>query len=191
MKSALKRIFGGNTPGSSSRIQLKEDAAFFTEQRQGRGRRNMTFQSTQQQKAPMAGTNPSDKFGKRSKCIVYQSTYHWAKDCPNKKNEQVRITEDENVDEVNITLFTDDPMSDAEVFITESLGSAIIDTACTRTVCGEKWLDSYVDDLSQEQIDELIKTENPSCISFWKWEFSIFHQKSETTCQDRQSKMSY
>lgn len=34
MKSALKRIFGGKTPGLSSVIQLNQDAAFLTEQRQ-------------------------------------------------------------------------------------------------------------------------------------------------------------
>ncbi len=39
-------------------------------------------------------------------------------------------------------------MSDAEIFMTESLGSAIIGTACTRTVCGEKWLEKYIDDLT-------------------------------------------
>lgn len=36
----------------------------------------------------------------------------------------------------------------------ESLGSAVIDTACTRTVCDEKWLDHYVGQLTQ---DELLK----------------------------------
>ena len=34
------------------------------------------------------------------------------------------------------------------MFIVESLGSAVIDTACTRTVCGAKWLDSYVSELN-------------------------------------------
>lgn len=39
MKSALKRIFGGKSTGSSSGIQVNQDVAFFTEQRpQGRGK---------------------------------------------------------------------------------------------------------------------------------------------------------
>ena len=160
MKAALKRIFGGTTQqGSSNGIQLNQDTAFFTQQRQGKGKRDTTFQNAQQ-KTPLPGTNPLDKYGKRSRCAVCQSTYHWAKDCPHKKNEQVRLTETENVDEVNITLLTNDRMSDSEIFMTESLGSAIIDTACTRTVCGEKWLECYVNGLSQEQTNKLIKTEN-------------------------------
>lgn len=123
------------------------------------------FQNAQQ-RTPLPGTNPLDKFGKWSRCAVCQSTFHWAKDCPHKKNEQVKLTEDENVDEVKITLFTNDPMSDCEIFMTESQGSAIIDTACTRTVCGEKWLDNYVNGLSQEPTHKLMKTENPSCRPF-------------------------
>lgn len=35
----------------------------------------------------------------------------------------------------------------------EALGSAVIDTACTRTVCGEKWLDNYVDGLNQNELE--------------------------------------
>lgn len=76
MKSALKRIFGGKTPGSSNAIQLNQDAAFFTEQRQGKGRWNTTQNA--QQRTPLPGTNPLDKFGKRSRCAVCQSTFHWA-----------------------------------------------------------------------------------------------------------------
>lgn len=45
-------------------------------------------------------------------------------------------------------------MSNTEIFMVESLGSAVRDTACTRTVCGEKWLDRYVSQLTQ---DELLK----------------------------------
>lgn len=94
MWSALKRIFGGKTKGSSNGIQVNQDAAFFTEQRpQGRGKRNAMSQSGQP-KQPLPWTNPLDKFGKRSRCAFCQCTFHWAKDGPHKKTEQVRITED-------------------------------------------------------------------------------------------------
>lgn len=54
-------------------------------------------------------------------------------------------------------------MSDAEIFMIDSLGSAIIDTACIRTVCGKKWLENYIDDLTQDQGNQLMQTESPSC----------------------------
>ena len=65
-----------------------------------------------------------------------------------------------------MTLFTKAAISNAEIFMTDSLGSVIIDTACTRAVCGEKWLESYIDDLTQDQVDQLMQTETPSCRSF-------------------------
>ena len=37
----------------------------------------------------------------------------------------------------------------------EALGSAVLDTACTRTVCGEKWLDNYVSGLQQNELAKL------------------------------------
>lgn len=132
--------------------------AFFTEQRpQGRKKRNAMFQSGQL-KQPLHWTNPLDKFSKRSRCAICQCTFNWAKDCPHKKTEQVRITEDANVEECNIALLTKASMSDTEIYMTESLRSAIIDAACTHTVCGEKWLESYIDDLTQDQ--------TPSCRPF-------------------------
>uniref|UniRef100_A0A669DDN2 Integrase catalytic domain-containing protein n=1 Tax=Oreochromis niloticus TaxID=8128 RepID=A0A669DDN2_ORENI len=57
-------------------------------------------------------------------------------------------------------------MTDSEIFLTEALGSAIIDTACTRTVCGQKWLDSYMRDLSQGQVNKLLQSEAPSSRPF-------------------------
>ena len=57
-------------------------------------------------------------------------------------------------------------MSDSEIFLAESLGSAIIDTACTRTVGGEKWLENYVKDLSSDQVNQVLQTEIPSCRTF-------------------------
>jgi hypothetical protein len=38
-----------------------------------------------------------------------------------------------DVDEYNITLFSN-VLSDTEIFMVEALGSAVINTACTRTV---------------------------------------------------------
>lgn len=52
------------------------------------------------------------------------------------KKKHAKLTKD--VEEWNIVL--------------ESLGSAVIDTACTRTVCGEKWLDHYVRGLNEDEI---------------------------------------
>lgn len=43
--------------------------------------------------------------------------------------------------------------------MTECFGSAILDTACTRTVCGQEWLNHYMTELNQEETYDLRKTE--------------------------------
>lgn len=41
-------------------------------------------------------------------------------------------------------------------------GSAIIETDCTRTVCGQQWLESYFIELSQEELNYVKKSETQS-----------------------------
>ena len=67
-------------------------------------------------------------------------------------------------DECNITLFSKE--SDDEIFTVEALGSAVIDTACTRTVCGEKWLDSYVQGLDDSKIQQVMNMESSKPFKF-------------------------
>lgn len=144
VKSALKRIFTGNA--SASTVGINQETAYVTEQRRRRGK---SWPQNDQQRTPLPGTSPLDRYGCRSKCAVCQSTFHWAKDCPH-KGEQIKMTEDcgeTNVEECNITLFTEELHSEAEILMTEGFGSAIIDTACTQTVCGQEWLNHYITSL--------------------------------------------
>ncbi|KAL5020643.1 hypothetical protein ScPMuIL_002273, partial [Solemya velum] len=39
-----------------------------------------------------------------------------------------------------------------EIFVMESFGTAVIDTACTRTVCGERWFDNFVEENKNKKI---------------------------------------
>ena len=88
MKSALKRIFGDNSPPEGASESNDPDCAYYT---RFAGKRDA--QSSFKNQSTVPGSNPFDKFGRRSHCAVCQSTYHWAKDCPH-KNEQAKCTED-------------------------------------------------------------------------------------------------
>ncbi|CAL9707805.1 unnamed protein product [Knipowitschia caucasica] len=162
MKSALKRIFSGKMRAASEGIS--QESVFATEQhRRDKGK---TWQQSGRPRTPQPGTNPLDKFGRRSKCAVCQSTFHWARDCPH-KGESVNITEDKakdkaGVEECNITLYTKASPTDAEIFMTECFGSAIIDTACTRTVCGQEWLDNYICVSGKKNVKSMRATEMQS-----------------------------
>ena len=148
MKSALQRIFGdGACPGGArnetNAVIVKQEPVYFTQQRKS----GSTFKQR--------GTNPLNKFGKRTKCAICQSVFHWAKDCPDRNN-AVKFTEceAETVEDCNVTLFTKEQPSANEIFVMESSGSAVIDTACTRTVCGNKWFKKFA-----EEANEVIRTE--------------------------------
>ena len=113
MKSALKRIFGGKV--STSCMGMNQETAYITEQRRQRGK---SGPQKDHYKTPLPGTNPLDRYGRRSKCAVCQSTFHWAKDCPH-RGEQVKLTEESNtqeVEECNITLYTKESPTEAEIW---------------------------------------------------------------------------
>lgn len=167
MKSALKIFLGVKTSVAPLTDGMQaSDGAYYTEQ-QRKGAKKSRSQDNLK-RAPFPGTNPLDKYGRRSKCAVCQSTYHWVKDCPH-KNEQVKLTE-ENVnterEQCNITLFSNKTASDTEIIIVESLGSAVIDTACLRTVCGAKWFDSYVRELNMKEVQNMSDTSSNRAFTF-------------------------
>ena len=41
-------------------------------------------------------------------------------------------------------------------FVGESLNTAILDSGCTKNVCGSVWLDCYIDSLSEEEKESII-----------------------------------
>ena len=61
-------------------------------------------------------------------------------------------------EQVNITLFVEKHVSNQQnqnqIFVTESLGHAIIDTGCTKTVCGRFWYDHYINSIGYQNIQE-------------------------------------
>ena len=180
MKSALKRIFkdsrvtndGDVASDNPSAIKIKQESAFMMQKfdndvgaRRRFQQRRQAQQNNSTGNAPK-GTNPIDKLGRRTKCMICQSVFHWAKDCQHRLDPAaVRVTEDActKEEECNLTLFTKHKQHN-EIFMTESFGCAVIDTACTRTVCGQKWLDNYTDNLDVKK-KTMIKT-SPSKRSF-------------------------
>ena len=97
-------------------------------------------------------SNPPDRSGNISRCVVCDSVMHWVKDCPHK-------------DEVHVQLFTKDIKDEyINQFVGETLNAAVLDSGCTRTVCGKLWLDCYIDSLSKE--DSKLIEERPTSTRF-------------------------
>ena len=106
--------------------------------------------------------NPVDKNGKISRCVICDSKLHWAPKCPHRNDQNVNILEDSDSDsaenhsfeEANIVLITED-LSKSEIFVTEASKSAVIDTACTKTVAGEQWLNNFMLNLTTRSKNEI------------------------------------
>ena len=61
------------------------------------------------------------------------STKYFALSCPNRKVEETNMT-------VHITLVTGKADSGTGSMLVESLGKGILDSACTKAVSGEEWM---------------------------------------------------
>ena len=135
--------------------------------------------------------NPLGPDGQPSRCAICDSRYHWARDCPhsyeNADSDSLLINSEtehssnnhevekplqtvDNTDVVQLSLLTGDTGNTNESsdkldrLLSESYGSVILDTGCSKTVCGERWLNAYVHSLSE--YEKSIITEEPTNSTF-------------------------
>ena len=99
--------------------------------------------------------------GQITRCNICDSKYHWKNECPesfSQNDEQngdnlVGIIESRTND-CKINMFNVVQVSNNESklkgLLRETLGCAVIDSGCSKTVAGEKWLEQYKDSLSKE-----------------------------------------
>ena len=104
-------------------------------------------------------TNQLDKSGRISRCVICKSIYHWANDCPNKVQD--------TSDDVNITLFSQE-MHECYMtkFVGETLNCAVLDSGCTKNVCGESWLTNYLDTLTESDRSKVVVEKSSNSFRF-------------------------
>ena len=108
--------------------------------------------------------NPKDNRGNYTTCRKCRSIFHWYQDCPHINNNsetpsqpqggKVFYGNDTVDDQIYISLFQSSvPVSSDEVLclVGETLNHAVIDSGCTKTVCGLKWFKAYCDTMSDDQ----------------------------------------
>lgn len=159
MKSAMKRIFGDIFKDQTdSFIEMREEAALLTRHNGTTHRRHFEKSrhvdrqhgNSEESDVRKKG-NPFNVYGRQTRCKICQSTLHYWKECQHRK-QSVEITEsctsdedeEKHPEECNITLFTHGKRTENENFVHEMQKCAVIDTGCTRTVCGKRWLRDYL-----------------------------------------------
>ena len=103
--------------------------------------------------------NTQNSSGKFTKCFICKSVYHWIKDCPHLEEvEHTYGIEDTNValsvekEEINIVLFGKGIKEHYNrTLLGETIGCGLLDSGCSKSVCGKDWLELYKETLSQEE----------------------------------------
>ena len=60
---------------------------------------------------------------------------------------------------MEIVLLTDE-VDEFQIFVTESAKSAVVDTACSRTVAGKIWFNNYLSELNESLMDKVTITQS-------------------------------
>ena len=84
-------------------------------------------------------SNPVGRDGKVMRCFKCGSSSHFSRFCSQSQDNK-------ELQEIHIVLLNSEP--EMTTLVRESLGMGILDSACTRTVTGETWLNVYLDTLS-------------------------------------------
>lgn len=125
--------------------------------------------------------NPPDETGEASKCAICGSCFHWARNCPDayenqsgyNKGKPVHFNYDEGSqdnqkeenntrfpmfisqkDTTEIHIFKSDEVNhkkELDIFLGESLSSAVIDSGAPDTVTGTAWLEDFMNKLTDEE----------------------------------------
>lgn len=163
MKSTIKKIFGDPESADikSAAPNIKSEPAFIASQSEqeeayytynrGRSRGSRRGQYVKgrgqygRQPWKKRGTsgmpksgNPVGYNGEPMKCFKCGSKEHLIKDC--------------TAEECHFTLLSSkvDKSNKLNALLRETLGMGVLDSACTKTVCGMTWKNAYLDQLSEE-----------------------------------------
>ena len=201
MKSAMKRIFSGDIapkPSVSTYCApVKSEPVFYgndddetqvmytrggfrrgrSSWRGGRGSAPLTGSNRQQVMQRGRKQNPLGPDGKISRCLICESKFHWARDCPDsyeKNNRKEKYSECDDVrineESIHLALFMGYTNATRNTklnsLISESKGHAVIDTGCSTTVCGSKWFDNYVCELSDFDRSKVVENISSATFTF-------------------------
>ena len=100
--------------------------------------------------------NPSGSDGKPYRCYYCDSIMHLKENCPHRGQTL-------KAEQIILFIKSEDQLA---LLVRESWDSMVLDSACTKTVCGKPWLDEYTSGLDPVAKQEVISSETPSDSTF-------------------------
>ena len=113
-------------------------------------------------------SNPISPDGNIMRCIVCDSKLHLIRDCPHSyenTNSAFQVSEDA-FDEEAFCLYTGKNLNEMFVLSTEAKNCAVLDSACSSTVCGREWLNDYLSSLDENQLKNVQKSASQKTFKF-------------------------
>ena len=176
MGTALKKFFGEQGASasfgdsSSSSIAIKPEPVYATEEanimnrskkfESNRGRPNYSGSRYNGN----ARKNPSDARGNVYKCFECGSPNHLRYSCP-KRVYEVKSDKRYNEDSDEQCYLTID-RKDTRKTMVDSLNCAVLDSACSSTVCGINWLNCFLDTLSAKDLNRVVEEKSSTSFKF-------------------------
>ena len=98
--------------------------------------------------------NPRNQKVNITVCFNYGCRFHWSYDCPyihsSRNKDGVEIEEDFSV--VHVVLMSQlKHKNGGDIFLGETLGSVVLDSDASSTVCGTKWYKCFLETLMDAQ----------------------------------------
>ena len=184
MRDKLMKIFGdpgvldkrGNVP------EVKEEVFYGHGYDKGRGRSGRGFRGNygsfrgndryrglpdeqlnwREGRGAQGDRNTGNAAKKVWRCFTCGSTKHFQRECPQRAESAHYNEHEENQQHqnVHITLFTSKPEERQKLLVIEALGKGVLDSGCSKTVAGQVWLDEYLNLLSP--VDKIAVREGAS-----------------------------
>ena len=148
---------GGAMGGRSGMRNFKNSSSVGRGGNSGRYERNKPYSDNRP-------TNPKGSDGTRMLCKACGSYRHLLPECPYsyENMSKVNITSEEKSEKV--VLFTGANRQNVAQLGSEARNCAVLDSACSSTVCGEQWLNCYLESLPEE--DRCKVVQQPGCKIF-------------------------
>ena len=104
--------------------------------------------------------NPLDRAGNITVCFNCGCRFHWSYDCPyahsSRNKDGVEKEEDFSVSHM-VFMSKQKRKNGGDIFLGETLGSAVLDSGASSTVCGTKWYKCFLETLMDAQKKKIIK----------------------------------
>ena len=130
-------------------------------------------------------TNPNGLDGKPIPCNSCGSFRHLIANCPDTwQNRSTRVnvvtsdnTKFSDIKEEQMVLFTGYKSDNLYQLAMDAQNCAVLDSACSSTVCGQSWIDNYIDSLDSDERGKVLRTPSEKVFKFGAGE----KQKSKET----------